>query len=44
MREYGADVGIALDGDGDRIIMADNQGNIIDGDGILYILPNTLSL
>ena len=40
--EYGADVGIALDGDGDRIIMADNQGNIIDGDGILYILAKHL--
>lgn len=42
VREYGADVGIALDGDGDRIIMADNQGNIIDGDGILYILTKHL--
>lgn len=42
VREYGADVGIALDGDGDRIIMADNQGNIIDGDGILYILAKHL--
>lgn len=42
VREYGADVGIALDGDGDRIIMTDNQGNIIDGDGILYILAKHL--
>lgn len=42
VHEYGADVGIALDGDGDRIIMADNQGNIIDGDGILYILAKHL--
>ncbi|MPW91631.1 phosphoglucosamine mutase [Moraxella catarrhalis] len=42
VREYGAGVGIALDGDGDRIIMADNQGNIIDGDGILYILAKHL--
>ena len=42
VREFGADVGIALDGDGDRIIMADNQGNIIDGDGILYILAKHL--
>lgn len=42
VREHGADVGIALDGDGDRIIMADNQGNIIDGDGILYILAKHL--
>lgn len=42
VREYGADVGIALDGDGDRIIMTDDQGNIIDGDGILYILAKHL--
>lgn len=42
VREYGADVGITLDGDGDRIIMTDDQGNIIDGDGILYILAKHL--
>ena len=42
VREHGADVGIALDGDGDRIIMTDDQGNIIDGDGILYILAKHL--
>lgn len=34
----GADAGIALDGDGDRLIMADKEGNIVDGDGVLYIL------
>jgi len=33
-----ADVGIALDGDGDRIVMVDEMGNLIDGDGILYVL------
>lgn len=33
-----ADVGVALDGDGDRVIMVDAQGNLIDGDQILYIL------
>ena len=33
-----ADVGIALDGDGDRIMMVDHQGDIIDGDQILYVL------
>lgn len=33
-----ADVGIAFDGDGDRLIMVDNQGTIIDGDQLLYIL------
>ena len=33
-----ASVGIAFDGDGDRIIMVDEKGNIIDGDAIVYIL------
>lgn len=34
----GADVGIALDGDGDRIIMVDETGKLVDGDAILYAL------
>lgn len=33
-----ADLGIALDGDSDRIIMVDENGELVDGDGILYIL------
>jgi len=33
----GADIGIALDGDADRVIMADGSGNIVDGDDILLI-------
>lgn len=36
--EHKADVGIALDGDGDRIVMVDETGVILDGDAILYIL------
>ena len=34
----GADVGIGLDGDGDRVIMVDAAGRLIDGDQILYII------
>ncbi len=33
-----ADIGIAFDGDGDRLIMIDNKGEIIDGDEILFII------
>jgi phosphoglucosamine mutase len=33
-----ANVGIALDGDGDRVVMVDEQGEMVDGDGLLYIL------
>ncbi|MFQ6021284.1 MAG: phosphoglucosamine mutase [Acidiferrobacterales bacterium] len=36
--QQGADLGIALDGDGDRVIMVDNKGECVDGDQILYIL------
>jgi len=40
--EHGADAGIALDGDGDRIIMVDDLGRIIDGDEILYLIAKDL--
>lgn len=36
--ENQADIGIALDGDGDRVIMVDNNGQIVDGDQLLYII------
>jgi len=35
-----ADVGIALDGDGDRIIMIDHRGEVVDGDEILYVIAS----
>ena len=35
--EHGADLGLALDGDADRLIVVDEQGNILDGDFIMVI-------
>src|SRR5699024_7781281 len=37
VKEKGADVGLAFDGDGDRVIAVDENGEIVDGDQILYI-------
>ncbi|OHX35037.1 MULTISPECIES: phosphoglucosamine mutase [unclassified Methylomonas] len=39
--EFRADVGIALDGDGDRIIMVDHKGEIVDGDELIYIIARS---
>ncbi|WP_288762472.1 phosphoglucosamine mutase [uncultured Lacticaseibacillus sp.] len=36
--EKGAQIGLAFDGDGDRCIAVDEQGNIIDGDKIMFVL------
>lgn len=36
--EEQADLGIAFDGDGDRVVMVDDQGNLVDGDQLLYII------
>jgi phosphoglucosamine mutase len=36
--EEGADVGIAFDGDGDRVVLVDARGAIVDGDEILFII------
>ncbi len=37
VRQVGADIGLALDGDGDRLIVADEKGQIVDGDRIMAI-------
>lgn len=39
--EHKADLGIALDGDGDRVIMVDHQGEIVDGDELLFIIAQS---
>lgn len=36
--EHGCDVGIALDGDADRLIMADGNGHVYNGDELLYVM------
>ncbi|VAX04224.1 Phosphoglucosamine mutase [hydrothermal vent metagenome] len=39
--KHSADLGIALDGDGDRLIMVDHKGEIVDGDELLYIIARS---
>ena len=39
--ETGADVGIAFDGDGDRVTMVDGKGRVFDGDDLLYIIARS---
>lgn len=41
--ERGADVGLAFDGDGDRVIAVDEKGQIVDGDQIMYIVGKYLN-
>ena len=38
VRAHGADFGVALDGDGDRLVMADREGRLYDGDQLLYVV------
>jgi phosphoglucosamine mutase len=39
--EHKADIGIALDGDGDRVIMVDHKGELVDGDELLFIIARS---
>jgi phosphoglucosamine mutase len=43
VRQHGAHVGIALDGDADRVIFVDDQGEIVDGDQVMAMLASDLS-
>ncbi len=36
--QHGADLGISLDGDGDRLMMADRNGKVYDGDQLIYVI------
>lgn len=38
VKEIGADLGIAFDGDGDRVVFVDSNGEIVDGDELLYVI------
>lgn len=42
VKAVGADLGLALDGDGDRLIVCDEKGNIVDGDHIMAICAGEL--
>lgn len=42
--EHKADLGIALDGDGDRVVMIDHTGYVLDGDELLYIIVQDRAL
>ena len=42
VRELGANIGLALDGDGDRLIVCDEHGQIVDGDHIMAICAQEL--
>lgn len=42
VKDMGADIGLAFDGDADRLIAVDEKGNVIDGDRVIYICTKML--
>jgi len=42
IQRHGADLGLALDGDADRVILADEKGRVVDGDAIMAIVGRAL--
>jgi phosphoglucosamine mutase len=42
IRKHGADLGLALDGDADRVILADEKGQVVDGDAIMALVGRDL--
>ena len=42
VRELGVDVGVSLDGDGDRVVLALSDGSILHGDGLIFLLAKGL--
>lgn len=43
VRELRADIGIALDGDADRVVIVDEKGNIVDGDQLMAVIADSWS-
>jgi phosphoglucosamine mutase len=41
VKAEGADLGIAFDGDGDRVLMVDHLGGVVDGDELLYVIARS---
>ena len=41
VKEYRADIGIALDGDADRLVICDERGQVVDGDQIMAIIADS---
>ena len=40
--EQNADIGVAFDGDGDRVLMVDHTGTVVDGDELIYLIARDL--